>query len=91
MIMAGLDVLASLPAERVLQLSYEDLVSAPNQALARLTRFAGLPHADPGWLGRAARLEEARSPRSQALPPEQMGELTRVCEPAMRRFYGESW
>jgi hypothetical protein len=91
MIMPALDVLARLPSERVLQLSYEDLVAEPRQALLRLARFAGLPHVDPGWLDRAVRLAERRSPRWPSLPEEQIDELTRVCEPAMRRLYGNSW
>jgi putative sulfotransferase len=91
MIMPALDVLASLPAERVLQVSYENLVAEPRQALLRLARFAGLPDTDPGWLDRAVRLAVPRSPRWTALPQEQISELTRVCEPAMRRLYGDSW
>jgi hypothetical protein len=91
MIMPALDVLASLPSERVLQLSYEDLVAEPRQALGRLARFAGLPHADAGWLDRAVRLAEPRSPRWPTLPRDQINELTRVCDPAMRRLYGSSW
>lgn len=91
MIMPALDVLASLPPERVLQLSYEDLVAQPRQALLRLARFAGLPHAATGWIDRAARLAEPRPARWPTLPQEQIRELTRVCEPAMRRLYGDSW
>jgi Sulfotransferase family len=91
MIMPALDVLASLPAERVLQVSYENLVAEPRQALLRLARFAGLPDAHPGWLDRAVQLVVPRSPRWTALPEEQIAELTRVCEPAMRRLYGDSW
>jgi hypothetical protein len=91
MIMPALDVLASLPPERVLQVSYEDLVADPRQTLLRLARFADLPRADPAWLDRAVALVEPRSPRWQALPEEQINELTRVCEPAMRRLYGSSW
>jgi putative sulfotransferase len=91
MIMPGLDVLGSLPPESVLQLSYEDLVAAPRPALQRLARFAGLPCADTRWLDRAERLVTHRSPRWTDLPRQQITELTRVCEPAMRRLYGDSW
>ncbi len=91
MIMPALDVLASLPPERVLQASYEDLVAEPRQALLRLARFIGLPHPDPGWLDHAVDLIQPRSPRWLALPEEQINQLTRVCEPAMRRLYGSSW
>jgi Sulfotransferase family len=91
MIMPALDVLASLPPGRVLQLSYEDLVAEPRQALLRLARFAGLPHTEPGWLDRAVRLAEPRPPRWTGLPQQQISELTRVCEPAMRRLSGDSW
>jgi hypothetical protein len=88
MIMPALDILASLPGERVLQLSYEHLVAEPRQALLRLARFAGLPHADSRWLDSAVRLMEPRSPRWRTLPEEQAQELDSVCEPAMRRLYG---
>jgi hypothetical protein len=91
MIIPALDVLASLPAERVLQVSYENLVAEPRQVLLRLARFAGLPDTHPGWLDRAVQLVEPRSPRWPALPHEQIRDLTRVCEPAMRRLYGDSW
>jgi hypothetical protein len=91
MIMPALDVLASLPAERVLQLSYEELVAEPRQVLQRLARFAGLPYADADWLDRAALLVTVRSPRWTGLPRQQISELTRVCEPALRRLYGDSW
>lgn len=91
MIMPALDVLASLPGEQVLQLSYEDLVAKPRQALQRLARFVGLPDPDAGWLDRAVRLLDPRSPRWTTLPQRQISELSRVCEPAMRRLYGDSW
>jgi hypothetical protein len=91
MIMPALDVLASLPPERVLQLSYEELVAEPRRALIRLAHFAGLPYANTGWLDQAVRLLRPRAPRWTALPEQQISELTRVCEPAMRRLYGDSW
>jgi Sulfotransferase family len=91
MIMPALDVLASLPSERVLQLSYEDLAAEPKRSLLRLTRFVDLPQADRGWIDRAAALVQPRSPRWPTLPEEQISELTRVCAPAMRRLYGGSW
>ena len=86
MIIPALDVLARLPAGRVLQVSYEDLVAEPRQVLLRLARFAGLPDTHPGWLDRAVQLAQPRSPRWLALPHDQIRELTRVCEPAMRRL-----
>ena len=91
MIMPALDVLASLAPERVLQLSYEDLVAEPRGALLRVARFAGLPYTDARWLDRAVELVTPRSPRWTALPQQQISELTRVCEPAMRHLYGDSW
>jgi putative sulfotransferase len=91
MIIPALDVLASLPAERVFQVSYENLVAEPRQALLRLARFAGLPDTHRGWLDRAVQLVEPRPPRWTALPQEQISDLTRVCNPAMQRLYGHSW
>jgi hypothetical protein len=40
--------LAGLPPERVCRVSYEDLVSAPNQTLGDVAECAGLG-ADPSW------------------------------------------
>jgi hypothetical protein len=91
MITPALDVLGSLPAGRVLQLSYEDLVTEPRQALLRIARFAGLRGQDAAWLDRAVRLLDPRPPRWTTLPQQQISELARVCEPAMRRLYGDSW
>src|SRR5437763_16884739 len=91
MIIPALDVLASLPAERVLQVSYEDLVAEPRQVLLRLARFAGLPDTHPGWLDLAVQPAEPRSPRRTARPPDQIHELTRVCQPAMRQLYRGTW
>jgi Sulfotransferase domain len=91
MMMPALDVLASLPPERVLQLSYEELVAEPRQVLIRLARFAGLPYANRDWLDGAGRLVEQRPARWPDLPQDQVNELTRVCQPAMRRLYGDSW
>src|SRR2546423_15286588 len=91
MIMPALDVLASLPAERVFQVSYENLVAEPRQALLRLARFAGLPDTHPGWLDRAVQPAQPGAPRWAALPPEQITDLTRGCEPAMRRRLRGSW
>src|SRR2546423_15554210 len=48
MIIPALDVLASLPAERVLQASYANLVAEPRQALLRLARLADQPDTPPG-------------------------------------------
>jgi Sulfotransferase domain len=91
MIMPALDVLASLHPERVLQFSYEDLTADPRQVLLRFAHFVGLPRADRGWLDRAVSLVEPRAPRWPTLPEEQIRELTRVCQPAMRRLYGGAW
>jgi putative sulfotransferase len=91
MITPALDVLDSLPPERVLRLSYEDLVAEPRQALLRLARFASLPGTYSGWLDRAVQLVERRPPRWPTLAHDEIRELTDVCEPAMRRLYGGSW
>ena len=49
------DGLRTVPAERRLQLHYEDFVAAPVDALERVAAFAGLG-ADPGWCQALAKL-----------------------------------
>src|SRR2546423_13754739 len=66
MIIPALDVLARLPAERVLQVSYEDLVAEPRQGLLPLARFAGPPGTGPSSLGRSRPLAGAPGPRRPA-------------------------
>ena len=66
MIIPALDVLARLPAERVLQVSYENLVAEPRQGLLRLARFAARAATVPATLATGFRtaidLVRARQP-----------------------------
>jgi len=44
---AGLQAKAALPPDRLLEIRYEDLISHPEEHLAALLKFAGLPPAPP--------------------------------------------
>ena len=56
--------------ERYLELRYEDLVAAPEDALQRICAFAGLPY-EPGMLGYVGEVDLSGKPHQQRLaqPP----------------------
>lgn len=62
-ILQGLQILDTLPAERLLSIRYEDLVADPRQELHRLATFLGPDFVDEAWLAAATRL--VRPARSQ--------------------------
>ncbi|MGW7353749.1 sulfotransferase [Streptomyces sp. NPDC054784] len=86
LVVEGEEFLAELPPERRTRLSYEGLVAAPREELARLATFAGVePY--PDWLERgAALLHGARRGAALRLPPEELAELRERCAPGMRRL-----
>ncbi len=62
-IMAGLEALAQVPADRLLTIRYEDLVSDAEPTVTRIDTFL-TGRVDPGWVERASRRVEVRSPSS---------------------------
>lgn len=71
--------LAALPADRLLALSYRDLVADPARHLTDLARFGGFDP-DPAWLREAAgSVRPGRTGTAGTLPERQRRELHRSC------------
>jgi putative sulfotransferase len=82
-IVAGMRELAALPPERVLVVRYEDLLAAPEDALARLLAFVDPAFVDRPWIVRAART--IRPPRSTlaSLSRAERAALDDACAPGL--------
>jgi Sulfotransferase family len=86
-ILAGLDLLEKLPAERVLAISYEQLTLETADTLEKLAEFAGPIPAPSEWIESARAMVSIRDPRWLGLPSEQRKKLEAECAPAMAALY----
>lgn len=83
MILFGHRYLASLPPDRLLALSYEDVLQHPREKLTELIEFVGPGLADDVWLDEAVRIPRPNPSRYLALEPEAQLRLTRACAPGL--------
>jgi hypothetical protein len=81
----GVAHLSAVPAGQWTTLSYEALLDAPEEELARLAAFTGLPPA-PDWLAGARPLIDPtrRELAARSLPPEELAALREACAPGRR-------
>lgn len=84
MVLAGLRSLAALPAERVMSLSYEHLVSQPQEALGALLRFISPDLPQSPWIAEASQRIGAPRARRAGLTPEECAGLERACAGGLR-------
>lgn len=84
MVTGGVTLLSSLPAERLLNLRYEDVLARPREELTRLTAFLGPEYADPDWLDSAGALPRQPTSDWRELPKDQLERLTAACAPGLR-------
>jgi hypothetical protein len=84
----GLDVLASMPPDRLLTLRYEDFFTDPKHQLDRFAAFLGEDYIDKDWSARCA--ATVRQPRStwRDLPKEEARALTEACRPGFELLAG---
>jgi putative sulfotransferase len=78
---SGLEALSALPADRLLTLRYEDILSDTKRQLDILAAFLGEDFVDENWSTRCA--ATVRKPRStwRDLPDEEVCALTEACRP----------
>ena len=76
----GLKALGTVPPERLLTLSYEDLCADPTGALTRLGRFIG-DELHPDWLETAAARVGQGTSAWERLPAREAAELDEACRP----------
>ena len=80
----GTDALRSLPADRILDLRFEDLVADPTRELERLADFLEIGREDH-WIERAAALVPGTPPlRFPDLSEEERTRLEATCAPGMK-------
>ncbi len=77
----GVEVLRSLPADRLTTLRYEDLLGRPRHSIIRLGEVLGLGAVDPAWVDTGVgRIGQGRS-AWQRLPAADQRELSDACAP----------
>ena len=76
----GLKALGTVPPERLLTLSYEDLCADPTGALTRLGRFVG-DELHPDWPKTAAARVGQGTSAWERLPAREAAELDEACRP----------
>jgi hypothetical protein len=85
----GLAVLAKLPAERVLTLNYEDILTEPAEMTRRLITFIDPALADKTWISQASSLIRPARSAWEQLPLQEQAQLQAACAPgfqALREF-----
>ena len=88
MVVDGMQRLAEVPADRLMSLSYEQLLRDPAAELGRLAEFVGVePVAD--WLNAGSGLLHSASAGStRKLPPEGRRALREACAPGTEALPG---
>jgi len=83
---SGLKILATLPADRLLMLRYEDFFTDPKRQLDTFTAFLGEDYVDEDWSFRCA--ATVRPPRStwRDLPADEARALTEACRPGFEQL-----
>jgi len=82
MVENGLRALGKLEKERVLTISYEELVTSPREEIERFMAFLGSEFHDVSWLNAVAEWPKQRPPNWQRLDPEAREQLAKACQPA---------
>ena len=76
----------TLPPEKRLLLSFEDIVANPRGELERLIDFIDPSLRNDAWLEAAAQIPEDRPSKWRALPYKERVALERACAPGLRRL-----
>ena len=80
------DVIDRLPSDRVLNLSFENVVTQPEKELRRLIRFVDPALEDDEWVAGAARIPRPAHSSAGDLDPEECDALTGACRPGLERL-----
>jgi putative sulfotransferase len=87
-IVRGMPALRTLPAERLLEVSFEALLRSPASVLQQIPRvfaLGGAEDAASGWIHRAAALVRgAPASRAGGLPADERARLLEACAPGRR-------
>lgn len=83
MVTGGVGLLSGLPTDRLLNMSYEEVLKRPQEELGRLAQFLGPEYVDPEWLTAAGAVPRQPTSDWRRLPTEQLDRLTAACMPGL--------
>lgn len=83
LVMRGDRVLRGIPAERRMDVKFEDVQAAPREQLERLIRFIDPSLVDESWLRQASAVPRAARSSYRTLPEAEQKQLTEVCRPGL--------
>lgn len=86
MVARTFEVLDRVPAERVLHLRFEDVLSEPEREIRRVVRFVGPEPEDDDWIARASEIPRPPPSRRGDLDPAGLDALTEACRPGLERL-----
>lgn len=86
LILIGLDCFVGLPPERLLNVRFEDVQTAPREKLDELIHFIDPSLADDAWLNEVAAIPRPARSKFQTLPDDVQTALTRACAPGLERL-----
>lgn len=82
----GLESFADLPPDRLLNVRFEDVQTAPRETLQELIRFIDPTLEDGAWLDEVSTIPRPARSKFQSLPADQQAALTRACAPGLERL-----
>lgn len=82
----GLDTFRDLPPDRLLNVRFEDVQTAPRDRLRELIRFIDPSLEDEAWLQEVAAIPRPARSKFQTLPDAQQAALTEACAPGLARL-----
>lgn len=82
----GEEAFRDLPPERLLNVRFEDVQTAPRDKLRELIRFIDPSLEDEAWIEEAAAIPRPARSKFQTLPAAEQAALTRACAPGLERL-----
>ncbi|SDG04563.1 sulfotransferase [Thalassobaculum litoreum] len=86
LILVGLESVAKLPPDRLLNVRFEDVQAAPREKLEELIRFIDPSLENAAWLDEAAAIPRPARSKFGTLPDDARAALTRACAPGLERL-----
>lgn len=80
------EVISRLPADRVLDVRFENVVTQPEKEIRRLIRFLDPALEDGGWVAEAAKIPQLPRSRANDLDDAERHALTEACRPGLERL-----
>jgi hypothetical protein len=88
MVVDGMQRLAQVPADRLMSLSYEELLREPAVALGRLADFVGVEQRADWLESGGGLLHSASAGSARRLPPQDLAALREACAPGTAALAG---